>query len=261
MFLLITGILIFGSVLTIRAVGHELELARMKADFVSTVSHEFKSPLTSIRQIAEMLHAGRVPSDERRQKYYDVLLQQSERLSLLTENVLNFAKMEEGRKEYIFENTDIAPMIQDIVSVFQERIRHEGIEIDLTMEESLAPILADRPALAQAVNNLIDNAVKYSCESKKVNVSAIVEERNLVLSVQDFGIGIKSDEIDKVFDRFFRGGDELTRTVKGSGLGLTLVKQIVAAHNGDVSLQSDMGQGSTFTIRIPIPEEEDACNG
>ena len=261
MFLLIAGILIFGSVLTIRAVGHELELARMKADFVSTVSHEFKSPLTSIRQIAEMLHAGRVPSDERRQQYYDVLLQQSERLSQLTENVLNFAKMEEGRKKFIFEETDIAPMMQDIVSAFQERIRHDGIEIELSMEESLAPIQADRSALAQAINNLIDNAVKYSGDSKRVEVSAFVEEQSLLLSVQDFGIGIKSDEIDKVFDRFFRGGDELTRTVKGSGLGLALVKQIVNAHNGDVFVQSEIGQGSKFTIRLPTPEEEDTGNG
>jgi len=123
-FLLIAGILVFGLFLTVRTVSHELELARMKSDFVSTISHEFKSPLTSIRQLAEMLHSGRVPSEERRQKYYDVLLEQSERLSLLTENVLNFAKMEEGRKEFVFEKTDIKSLLEDLVSSIQERVRH-----------------------------------------------------------------------------------------------------------------------------------------
>ncbi len=251
-FLLIGGILIFGLILTVRTVSRELELARMKSDFVSTISHEFKSPLTSIRQLAEMLQSGRVPSEDRRQKYYDVLVEQSERLSLLTENVLNFAKIEEGKKEFRFELVDIKAMLEDIVSPIQERVSHDGFELELKMESPLSSIQADSTSINQAVTNLIDNAIKYSGEKKRAIVSIFVEDNTLVISVRDFGIGVKKEELNRVFDRFYRGGDELTRTVKGSGLGLALVKQIVEAHKGNVSVESEPGQGSTFTIKLPL---------
>jgi signal transduction histidine kinase len=257
MFLLIAGILVFGLILTVRSISHELELAKMKSDFVSTISHEFKSPLTSLRQIAEMLQSGRVPSEERRQQYYDVLLEQSERLSLLTDNILNLAKIEEGRKEFAFEKTDCGVLLQEVVSSIQDRVRHEGFHIELEIEDPLPVITADRAAITQAVANLIDNAIKYSGESKKVIVSSFREGPNLTIAVKDFGIGIKKDEVDKVFERFYRGGDELTRTVKGSGLGLTLVREIVEAHQGKVDVESELGKGSLFSIRLPISQRED----
>ena len=252
MFLLIGGILIFGLILTVRTVAHELELAKMKSDFVSTISHEFKSPLTSIRQLAEMLQAGRVPSEGRRQKYYDTLLEQSERLSFLVDNVLNFAKMEEGRIEFEFERIDIGNLLQEIVSTIQDRVRHGGFGIQIEIEKSLPLIMVDGSAISQAVTNLIDNAIKFSGETKRIVVQSFTESQYLIISVKDFGVGIKKEEIDKIFDRFYRGGDELTRTVKGSGLGLTLVKQIVEAHHGTVHVESEPGQGSTFKIRLPI---------
>jgi len=198
-----------------------------------------------------MLHAGRVPSEERRQKYYDVLLEQSERLSLLTENVLSFAKMEEGKREFVFEQVDIETFLLDIISTIQDRVRHDGFAIEMKIEKSLPPIMADASALTQAVNNLIDNAVKYSGDSKKVFVQAYNDVRSVVIEVKDFGLGIKKEEMDKVFDRFYRGGNELTRTVKGSGLGLTLVKQIVEAHKGSIQVESESGKGSVFTMRLP----------
>lgn len=252
MFILIAGILIFGLILTIRSLTREIELSRMKSDFVSTVSHEFKSPLTSIRQIAEMLHAGRVPSEERRQKYYDVLLEQSERLSLLTENVLSFAKMEEGKREFVFEHMDIETLLKNIVSTIQDRVRHDGFAIETKIEKSLPPIMTDSSAITQAINNLIDNAVKYSGDSKKVIVKAYNDEQTVVIEVKDFGLGIKKEDMSKVFDRFYRGGDELTRTVKGSGLGLILVKQIVEAHKGSIQVESEQGKGSVFVMKLPI---------
>ncbi len=252
MFLLIGGILIFGLILTVRTVSRELELARMKSDFVSTISHEFKSPLTSIRQLAEMLQSGRVPSDKRRQKYYDVLVEQSERLTLLTDNVLSFAKMEEGKKSFVFESLDVGTLLENIVSAFQDRISHENFKLELDIRESLPSISADGSSLTQAINNLIDNAIKYSGETKEVKVYTFVEGNELIIAVEDFGFGIRSEEVDKVFDRFYRGGDELTRTIKGSGLGLTLVKQIVEAHKGSISVKSELGQGSTFIIKLPL---------
>ena len=252
MFLLIAGILIFGLILTVRIVAHELELAKMKSDFVSAISHEFKSPLTSIRQLAEMLQTGRVPSEERRQKYYDTLLEQSERLSLLTDNVLNFAKMEEGRKEFEFEKADIGTLLKEVVSAVQDRVSHEDFEIQLKIENSLPSIMADSASISQSITNLIDNAIKFSGKAKKIVVKSFTEDQYLVISIQDFGIGIKKEELGKVFDRFYRVGDELTRTVKGSGLGLTLVKQIVEAHQGKVHVESEPGQGSTFSMKLPF---------
>jgi signal transduction histidine kinase len=260
-FLLIGGILIFGLVLTVRTVSHELELSRMKSDFVSTISHEFKSPLTSIRQLAEMLQSGRVPSEERRQKYYDVLVEQSERLTLLTENVLNFAKMEEGKKVFKFEPVDIGGLLEDIVSTLQERVRHDGFELQLIRKDVLPSVLVDSSSLTQAINNLLDNAIKYSGESKRIVVEAEAEDEHLIISVRDFGLGIKREEQERVFERFFRGGDELTRTVKGSGLGLTLVKQIVEAHKGSVNLESELGQGSTFSIKLPLYKPKEKRHG
>jgi signal transduction histidine kinase len=252
-FLLIAGILVFGLVLTLRSVSHELELARLKSDFVSTVSHEFKSPLTSIRQLAEMLQSGRVPSEERRQKYYDVLLEQSERLALLTDNILSLAKIESGRAALAFETTDIPALLAGVVTSIQERVRHEGFDIGLDIEGTLPLLSVDRTAFSQAITNLIDNAIKYSGESRKVSVRAAVEGKAAAIAVRDCGIGIRKEDLQRLFERFYRAGDELTRAVKGSGLGLTLVKEIVEAHRGTIEVESEPGRGSVFTIRLPLP--------
>jgi signal transduction histidine kinase len=256
MFVLLAGILIFGLTLTIRIVTHELELGKMKSDFVSTVSHEFKSPLTSIRQLSEMLQTGRVPSEECRQRYYNVLLEQSERLSLLIDNILDFARMEEGKREFEFEMVDIGPLLEELISTIQQQVRHEGFTVEAKIDTPLPPIQADRAAITQAITNLIDNAIKYSAGAKEVYVRGFTENQYLIIAVRDFGVGIEPEEIEKVFERFYRGGDELTRTVKGSGLGLTLVKQIVQAHHGSVHVESEPGRGSTFSIRLPLPLTE-----
>ena len=257
-FLLIAGILVFGLVLTLRSVSHELELARMKSDFVSTVSHEFKSPLTSIRQLAEMLQSGRVPSEERRQKYYEILLEQSERLTLLTDNILSLAKIEEGRAEFTFERTDLPALLGDVVAAFRDRVRHEGFDIHFEVVDGLPPTAVDGAALSQALTNLLDNAVKYSGDSRSISVRVFREAEGIAVAVRDSGIGIKREDIPRLFERFFRAGDELTRTVKGSGLGLTLVKEIVEAHRGRIDIESEPGKGSVFTIRLPLPRREES---
>jgi signal transduction histidine kinase len=253
-FILLAGILLFGLILTNRTIAHELELSKMKSDFVSTISHEFKSPLSSIRQLAEMLQSGRVPSEDRRQEYYDVLVEQSERLTLLIDNILDFAKIEEGRKKFDFQLLDIGSLLRQIVSVIQDQVRHKDFVIQLEIEKPLPIIKADRESITQAITNLIDNAVKYSGEARNIIIRAFAEGQYLIITVKDFGIGIKKEETDKIFERFYRGGDELTRTVKGSGLGLTLVKQIVEAHHGKVLVESEPGHGSTFSVKLPVCE-------
>jgi len=257
MFLLIASILAFGLVLTIRAVSHELELARLKSDFVSTVSHEFKSPLTSIRHLAEMLQAGSVPSEGRRRRYYDVLVEQSARLSSLVTNVLDLARIEEGKKEFSFELLDLGALVADLVAATQQRVGHEGYVVEADIGESLLPVRADRDATAQAIGNLVENAIQYSRDAKDIHVRAFREARQVIVAVEDHGVGIPASEIDRVFDRFYRGGDALTRTVKGSGLGLALVKEIVAAHGGTVRVESEVGRGSTFFMSLPAMTERD----
>ena len=203
-----------------------------------------------------MLQAGRVPSDKCRRRYYDVLVEQSERLSLLIDNILDFTKIEGDRKKFDFEMADIDMLLHEIVSTIQDRVRHKGFVIQVEIVEPLPSITVDRAAITQTITNLIDNAIKYSGEAKKVFVRAFTENQYLIIAVKDFGVGIKKEEIDKVFERFYRGGDELTRTVRGSGLGLTIVKQIVESHHGNVHVESEPGCGSTFSIRLPLQRIE-----
>jgi signal transduction histidine kinase len=135
-------------------------------------------------------------------------------------------------------------------------VRHEGFSIEVEIKKDLPMIMVDRVGIAQAVTNLIDNAVKYSGESRRIIVGASETDSSVSITVQDFGIGIRKEDLERVFERFFRGGDELTRTIKGSGLGLTLVKEIIEAHNGTVHAESEPGRGSTFFIKLPLPKGE-----
>ena len=260
-FLLLMGIQAFGLTLTARSVTQQLELARMKSDFVSTVSHEFKSPLTAIRQLAEMLQSGRVSSDEQRGRYYDVLLEQSERLSVLVDNVLDLARMDEGRYELERATVDVGALLEQIVERVEQRVLHEGFTIRSEIEHHTPAIVLDAAAVTQATTNLIDNGVKYSGGAKEVVVRGFSQNGHYVIAVQDFGIGLDDDEAVRVFERFYRGGSELTRTVKGTGLGLALVKQIAEAHGGSVAVESTPGSGSTFSIRLPLDSAAENGNG
>ncbi len=253
-FFLLAGILIFGFTLTVRTVSHQLALARMQSDFVSTVSHEFKSPLTAVRQIAEMLQSDKVSSEEKRRQYYDVLVEQSERLSLLIDRVLDFAKMDSGHHTFDVQPVDVGPFLETLVSRAQQRVSHEGFVVRSEIDPSLPTVALDADAIGQAVTNLIDNGIKYSGDSKEIVVRGFAENGHAVIAVQDFGIGLDQKEKARVFERFYRGGggNELTRSIKGTGLGLTLVKQIVEGHGGRVEAESELGRGSTFYIRLPF---------
>ena len=254
-FLVIVIILACGLFFTLQTVNHELHLSKMKSHFMSTVSHEFKSPLTSIRQMAEMLVRGRVPSPEKQQKYYGTILQQSERLSHLIDNILDFSKMEEGQKTFRFEKTDIIPVVKEIFELFQKHTAEHGFKISLSIPEPLPDVVFDREAIEQVMHNLLDNACKYSGNSKTIEVKLFPKGNDIVFSVRDYGIGIRKEDHDKIFSRFYRAGEELTQNVKGSGIGLTIVKQIIDAHQGAITVESSPDKGSIFTVILPVSQK------
>jgi signal transduction histidine kinase len=247
----VTVLLAFGGYFTVRIVKRELEIARLRADFVSTVSHEFRSPLTGIRQLGGMLLDGRVTGDEKQRGYFKMIVQESDRLSRLVENILDFSRMEEGRKEYRFESLDLSPWLRTLVADFVTEIAAQGAAVEADIQDGLPPISADKAALGSAVRNLLDNAVKYSPGSKTVWLDAGAEGDAVEISVRDKGVGISEYDRKRIFDRFYRAEGEISKRIKGVGLGLSLVKHVVTAHGGRVECQSRIGEGSIFTIRIP----------
>jgi signal transduction histidine kinase len=251
-FIVIVIILVFGLLFTLRTINNEIHFSRMKSYFMTTVSHEFKSPLTSIRQMAEMLVLGRVPSTERKKRYFNMILAQSERLSHLIENILDFSKMEEDKKVFHFQKGNIVSLVKDAISSFKHNAADQEFDIMITNGSSIPEIVFDREAMEQVMHNLLDNACKYSDDSKIIEVGIEINGRDVAIYVKDFGIGISKKDKDKIFDRFYRAGDEYTQSVKGSGIGLAIVKKIVEAHKGKVRVKSDPGRGSTFSVILPI---------
>ncbi|MCX6559377.1 MAG: HAMP domain-containing sensor histidine kinase [Candidatus Aminicenantes bacterium] len=247
----VTIMLAFGSYLTVRIVKRELEIARLRADFVSTVSHEFRSPLTGIRQLGSMLLDGRVPDSEKQRGYFKMIVQESDRLSRLVENILDFSRMEEGRKEYRFAPLDPTPWLRTVVADFVTEFAANGAAVEADIPDGLPLISADREALGSAVRNLLDNAVKYSPGSKTVWLDAGAEGDAVKISVRDKGVGISEHDQKHIFDRFYRAEAEISKRVKGVGLGLSLVKHVVTAHGGTVECRSRAGEGSDFIIRLP----------
>lgn len=249
--------LTLGVIMIARIMARELELARLKSDFVSTVSHEFRSPLTSIRQLSEMLHSGRVSSEERRNHYYGVILEQTERLTLMVSNILDLARIDERSFRLNCEYIRVEELLESIIARTGQIAGDEKLPVRLYVKDPLPVIHIDPEAITHVMNNLIDNALKYSGKSPEITVKVFHDENNLFISVKDNGIGISEDETDRIFERFYRSGDELTRKIKGSGLGLSLVKELVEAHGGNISVMSEVDRGSMFTVRLPLTKDED----
>lgn len=244
MLLFVFAFLMVGSYVTARAVKRELEVARLKSDFVSTVSHEFRSPLTAIGQLSELLQRGRVATEEKRQEYYALISRESGRLSRLVENLLDFSRMEEGRKHYHFDRLDTAEWLRELACGFQRD------NVTLSIPPELPPIMGDRLALTSAVDNLLDNAVKYSPRGAPVVCEAEVDGQELTIRVRDRGYGIAAEDRAHVFEKFYRGNGDISRQVKGAGVGLSLVRQIVEAHGGTVDFDTRVGEGTVFRIRL-----------
>jgi signal transduction histidine kinase/tetratricopeptide (TPR) repeat protein len=250
-------VLISGALLISRTIAQEMAVLRLKSDFVSSVSHEFKSPLTSIKALAERLRDGKVKDSERMKQYFSVITQDADRLTHLVRNILDFSKIEEGKKEYEFEETDIARLVTQKIEDFRREEIAKEMSIQTRISEDIPHLDVDKEALSQALNNLLDNAVKFSAGRKKIEVILKKENANVIIEVKDKGIGIPADDLNKIFDKFYQGHKSVRQTAKGTGLGLTLVKHTIEAHGGRVEVKSRAGEGSTFSVILPIRKKRE----
>jgi signal transduction histidine kinase len=254
--LALAAALLGGLALAFQTASRQMKLSQMKSDFVSNVSHELRTPLASIRVFGEFLRLGRVDSAEKASEYGDYIETESRRLTQLINNILDFASIESGRKSYRFEKADVEEVVGETLKTFDVRLRQSGFRIAFTAPERPLPCVhLDRGAIAQSLSNLLDNAVKYSEGSDRqadIEVGVRREGSSIVIWVRDHGIGIPKDEQAKVFERFHRVGTGLVHDVKGSGLGLSIVQHIVQAHHGRVTVESRPGEGSTFSIHLPV---------
>jgi len=241
-----------GLLLVYSNVRREMELARLKSDFVANVSHELKTPLALIRLFAETLELGRVSGAEKARHYHRVINNESQRLTQLINNILDFSRIEAGRKEYRFARTDLGAVVREVVEAYRFPIEQLGFVLELAVDEELPEIPLDREAISQALINLLNNAIKYSRDEKHIRIEARRDGARILVSVSDRGIGIAKPEQRKIFEKFYRAEDSLVHETKGSGLGLSLVRHIVEAHGGSVDVESVPGRGSTFTLRLPL---------
>jgi signal transduction histidine kinase len=248
-----------GIVLTYRNVSKEMALARLKSDFVSNVSHELRTPLSLIRLYAETLEMGRLNSREKYQEYYCIIRKESERLSALINNILDFSRIEAGRKEYDFRETDLRELVCNTLDSYRYQIEQHGFAYEERIDE-VPPLRVDREAMARSLLNLVNNALKYSQDRKYIGIKLYRENGSVKLEVIDHGIGIPHQEQNKIFEKFYRVGDPLVHNTKGSGLGLSLVRHIVQAHGGEVLVDSAPGEGSKFTIALPVKQGENGRN-
>lgn len=254
--LLILGVLSLfmmgGLLLTYRNVSREVALAKLKSDFVSNVSHELRTPLALIRLYAETLELGRITAQEKKDEYYRIIRKESERLTALINNILDFSRIEAGRKEYDFRETDIAELVRNTLDAYRYQIEQQGFAFEQNIDSSLPVVRVDREAIARALVNLVNNALKYSANEKFLGVKLYRANDRLKLEVVDRGIGITRREQSKIFEKFYRTGDPLVHNTKGSGLGLSLVRHITQAHGGEVEVESTPGKGSKFILSLPL---------
>ena len=241
-----------GVVLILRDIARERNLARLRSDFISNVTHELKTPLTSIRMYAESLILRRVRSAEEQKEYLSVIVNESDRLKRMVNNILEFSKMEKGRSEYHFVNSNLSSVVKAAIDEMCHWFEREGFEIVSELDENIYADI-DPDKIKQVIENLFSNAIKYSTDTKKIFIRLFRDSDHVCIEVEDRGIGIPEDKLSRIFEPFYRIGQE--EGASGTGLGLTVVKEIIEAHKGTISVTSEIGQGSKFNIQIPLGDK------
>jgi signal transduction histidine kinase len=244
-------VLIMGMVIIVRAAKQDYQVSKLKSDFVAHVSHELKTPLSVIRMFGETLESGIVTEKSRQQEFYGIIRRESERLTDLINNVLDFSKIESGKKEFHFKETDLLEVVNNIVETYRPQIDNSGFQFKVVFPGGKVIMTIDKDAIAQALINLLNNALKYSDDEKYILVEVSEAGDFVTISVTDHGIGIDEKEFRNIFENFYRITNSKAAQIKGTGLGLTIAKYIVEAHKGIITVESEVGKGSKFTISLP----------
>lgn len=252
---LVDLLMLAGVWMIFRNMKREMELARLKTDFVANVSHELRTPLALIRMYAETLEMGRLKSIEKKQSYYQIIKQESERLTRIINNILNFSRIESGKKQYSFSSIDLNMIVKDVIDLYEFHLQNQGFNLHVNIDKSSLKIKADKEAVSEALINLLDNAIKYCNNDKKIFVTTGKENESVYVTIEDHGIGIKPENQKYIFDKFYRVSDGSTFSTKGSGLGLSLVKHIMDSHGGSIVVDSTPGKGSIFKLLFKITKE------
>ncbi len=251
-------VLVVGAYLVARMIALEVDGARQRADFAANVSHELRSPITQIRLKGEALQLGLAQPGPDMQEHFDAIVRESERLSRLVDNVLDFAAIERGAKRYHLRPDDPVPVVVAAVESARSSFEALGVAVVMELPEDLPPLWIDREALGQVLTNLLSNAAKYGAEGRYVRVAVEPREDGVEICVQDRGRGIGPDEQESVFDDFFRSSDPMVRRQKGTGIGLAIVRYIVEAHGGTIRVESAPGRGASFIITLPFEPPDGA---
>ena len=231
------------------------EIDRIKSDFVSVVSHELRTPLTSIKAFAEMMLMKPDMPAETRDRLLQIIDKESDRLSRLINDVLDLTKIESGKLSWRIEQLSIQDIIETSVSGIRSLVDNKGLAVTIRIPDPLPLIFGDRDRLIQVLNNLLSNAIKFTRQGGSIEVSAHSEERpqpHVAISVSDTGMGIRSEDLERIFEKFHRSSDMLAENTEGAGLGLTISRQIVEFHGGAIQAESKLGKGSTFTVTLPL---------
>jgi signal transduction histidine kinase len=236
----------------VRDISRESETTRLKTEFVNNISHELKTPLTLIRLYGETLQRKENLTNKEKKDCYEIITKESERLSHLINNVLDFSRIEMGRKEFDFKKGNLADVIGDTLESYRYHLEKKGFAIHKEIALDLPEMNFDGEAIASVLINLLSNAMKFSLKEKEVTVKLFRDDGNAVLQVADKGIGISPGEVSKIFQRFYQSENKIASETRGSGLGLTLVKHITEAHGGTIEVESEVGKGSRFTVSIPL---------
>ena len=253
--LLILGVTLFGAYLLWRDVRRDVRMAELRSQFVSSVSHELKTPLTAIRMFAETLRLGRTKDAKTQDEYLETIVNESQRLTRLLNNVLDFSKIEEGKRTYRPERTSLNKIIQTAARAMEYPLNQQGFKLQIQADEELPEVTVDRDAIEQAILNLLHNAMKYSGQSRDIDLRLQEKDGQALIQVIDRGIGIEPHEQEQIFDKFYRIPSSENERLPGTGLGLSLVAHIAKAHGGHIDVKSTPGKGSTFSIYLPLEKE------
>lgn len=252
--LLLNIVLLFGVWLAFKNVKKEIQLAENKSVFVSNVSHEIRTPLSLISMFAETLEMGRVPTQEKRQEYYKIISKEAQRLTAIVNKILNFSQVEANKSSYILTTVDLSDAVEEVLKTYTYHLESKGFKYSFLRDENIT-VEADKDALQEVIINVLDNAIKYSKDNKNIEIQTGISGNSAFMSIRDRGIGIAIKDQKYIFDKFYRVSTGDLAKGQGTGLGLSLVKHIIARHNGRIRVKSELGKGTTFTVYLPLKQQ------